>query len=181
MHYNEQIALVRNCRERMPSIRNVNEFLELTAPASLESLHGDELRQAKQRLVACLPHAVVGGGRSARDVVSYANRVQLDIDAASNPHLVGVLDQVGAYFAALPWCEMVGRSASGRGVCVWVRTGDCWSRSVAEAVVDYVEDMARRDGWTILVDRVNSVSPVALRFVLREVYSYRPNAEPLWT
>lgn len=179
MQYNSTLSVLDNCRQRNAIAANINRFLERQAPPQLEHLHGQQLRQAKQHLAACLPHATVRGGRSSADVVAYHHRVQLDVDEAHNPQLAGRLSEWGAYFAARDWCELVGRSASGRGLCVWVRTAQPWTRDLAESVIDEVERAAAQARRPLQCDRVNSVSAVALRFALREVIAYNPDAVPL--
>lgn len=179
MQNNETLSVLDNCRQLSAAPRNVHQFLNQGAPCELERLDGPDLRRAKQTLAACIPHAVVRGGRASHNVVAFHRRVQLDIDAAHNPQLDGRLSEYGAYFARLNCCELVGRSASGRGLCVWVRTSDPWNRDLAERVIEYIETRAERDGMPVQCDRVNSVSAVALRFSLREVYTYRPDADAL--
>ena len=179
MQQNKQtLSVLYNCQSRHVSSCNVADFLKQSC--RLEHLDGDALRTAKQKLTACLPHATTRGGRSSAHVVAYNKRVQLDIDHAHNKCIHGdCLDEVGAWFALQPWCEMVGVSASGRGLCVWVRTVDSFRRDLAERVIDYVEALATRSGHELNCDRVNSMSPVALRFTLNRVIHYNVEAVEL--
>lgn len=179
MHNTQQnLTILPNCRARHVESCNVRAFLEQSC--DLEHLDGPALRTAKQQLHACLPHATTRGGRSAAHVVALHRRVQLDIDAAHNDWLAGDgLHKLGGWFAAQSWAELVGVSASGRGLCVWVRTADPHARDLAERVIDYVEDMATRAGHDLQCDRVNSMSPVALRFALNRVIHYNGDAVPL--
>lgn len=180
MQTQQNLSVLENCRQVTASRANLHDFLHLTAPPHLEQLTGDALRRAKGSLPACLPHAITTGGRAAQHVAELLPRVQIDIDAAQNDGLAGRLPELGAYFAGFDWCEMVGRSASGRGLCVWVRTGEPFARSRSEKVLDYVEQRTAADGVPVVCDRINSLSPVALRFVLRELYHHNPDASPLW-
>jgi len=126
-----------------------------------------------------MPHAATWGGRSSAHVVTLHRRVQLDIDQTHNPSLPDALDNVGGWFMRQPWAELVAVSASGRGLCVWVRTADPYCRDLAERVIDYVETLAHDAGHTLQCDRVNSMSPVALRFALNRVMHYNPDAKKM--
>ena len=122
-----------------------------------------ELRTYKQSLCAALPQAQVEGGRSSAHIKEMRRRVQVDIDPGPNPLLLPHLREAHQALLNFAASEMVCVSASGRGLYAFIRTQDKWSRDLAEAVCDAVE--LHLSQFDLVCDRVNSVSPVALRFV----------------